>query len=160
MKKINWILLLLLIAGITLYSSCGGTDDGPPPPPEDTPQERKAAELAQNWSLGTNGSVRRDGQDVSDTYSNFIVTFTESGTSGSYTSSGGGDVWVDGGGSWTFTSSNPIDASSITIGSNNISINVSGTSLILQFSIAEDAAGIGARVAGIDGDWEFSMETN
>jgi hypothetical protein len=156
MKRVNWILSIGIIAGLTLYASCGGTDPVPPVV-EDTPQDIARANLSKNWGLGTSGSIRRDGQDVTDDFSGFTISFTESG---SYTASGGGDVWPDGSGTWSFTGTDTNDASSITIGGDNVEINVASTSLLLQFNIAEDGAGIGARVSGINGDWEFSMVTN
>ena len=154
MKKVNWIVSVTLIVGLTLYASCGGGDDVVPPPIEPTPQEVARLNLSKNWSIGTAGTVRRDGQDVTDDFSSFTLSFT---AGGSYTSSGGGDVWTDGGGSWDFTSTDDNDASSITIGGDDIDINVASSSLILEFNIADDGSGIGARLSGIDGVWEFSL---
>ncbi len=155
MKKLNWILGVALIAGLTLYSNCGS--DESPPPPEDTPQDIAKANLSKSWGLGATGSVKRDAQDVTIDFSSFTISFTEGG---SYTSSGGGDVWIDGTGSWNFSSTNTEDASSIAVGSDDIEINVSSSSLLMTFSIPDEGSGIGSRISGIGGEWEFSLQSN
>ncbi len=155
MKNLNWIVVVMVMVGLVGFSNCGD-DTGVVLPPEPTPQDIALANLTKAWSLGANG-VKRDGSDVTSDFTGFTVTFTESG---SWTSSGGEDVWPGTSGSWSFTSSEANDASSITIGGDVIQINVSATSLLMQFIIPDGGAGIGARLSGIDGDWVFSMEAN
>ena len=146
MKNLVWLVLLF---AITLLSNCG---DDVPPLLAVTAQDLAKVNLSQTWEIGSNGSVTRDGQDVSDGFSNFTLTFSNTGT---YSSSGGGDVW-DTSGSWRFTSSDADDASSITIGEIVISVSVSVSHIQLQFSIPDGGTGIGARTGGIDGNWEIS----
>ena len=139
MKNLNWIVVVVVMVGLVGFSSCGD-DGGVVVLPEDTPQDIAQDNLSSAWSLGTNGTVRRDGQDVTTDFSSFTVTFTEGG---SWNSSGGGDVWPGTSGSWSFTSSDANDASSITIGGDVIQINVSATSLLMQFNIPDGGVGIG-----------------
>jgi len=148
-------LLALLIGGLTYLSNCGGGDDPPPPqlPDEPTAQEEVTQDLSQSWSIGTTGSVKRDGVDISSDLSDLVVTFRDNFT---YSSSGGKELWVEtSNGSWQYASSNSNDASSILIGNNEISMTVTSTTLRLLFTIPEGSAGIGARTSGIEGSFEF-----
>ena len=156
MKLIKIVgLLALFIGGFTCLSSCGGGGDDPIPLPDDEPtaQEEATENLAQSWPIGTTGSVKRDGVDITSDLSDFTITFRDNFT---YSSSGGKELWVDtSNGSWTYTSSNPSDASTILIGDDEISMTVTSTTLRLQFTVLEGSAGIGARTSGIDGSFEF-----
>jgi len=69
-----------IISFLTLLGSCKD-DDSPPPPSEIIDL------LAKTWDIGSNGSVIEDGLNVSDQFSNFIITFNKDFT---YSSTGGG----------------------------------------------------------------------
>ena len=86
-KTVKNLVWLVLLFAITLLSNCG---DDVPTLPAVTAQDLAKVNLSQTWEIGSNGSATRDGQDVSDGFSNFTLTFSSTST---YSSSGGGDVW-------------------------------------------------------------------
>ena len=123
------------------------------PQVELTVQDQVANQLAQSWSIGTTGSVKRDGVDISSDLSDLVITFRKNGT---YSSSGGKELWVEtNAGSWEFSSSDPDDASNIMIGDKDIAITVSSSTLRIQLTVPEGSAGVGARTSGIAGFFEF-----
>jgi len=150
MKSLNFILSLVCVVGLTFYSSCGSDDSGGGP--DLTNQEITTALLTGTWDISNSGSITRDNVNVTTDFSSFVLTFTDGG----FTSTGGGDLWASTG-SWAYTSTSTDDASSITIGSLDISIAVSETSLTMNFTIPDGALGVGFRSSGVDGNYQISL---
>ena len=92
--KIRYINHLLIFALIITGACSESSSTGLIPPDQDLPstqQETFTANLTSGpWNVGQNGTVTRDNVDVSDQFTQFVLTFKDDFT---YTSSGGGDLW-------------------------------------------------------------------
>jgi len=149
MKSLNLVLSLVCVVGLIFYSSCGSDDGG------DlglTNQEITTALLTKTWDITNSGTITRDNVNITTDFSNFVLTFTASG----YTSTGGGDLWSSSG-TWSYTSTDPTDNSSITIGTIDISIAVSQSSLTMNFTVPDGSNGIGFRTSGVDGNYQITL---
>ena len=102
--KIRYINNLLIFA-VIIAGACA--ESSPVPliiPPNDLPptaQETFAENIDGTWNVAQNGSVLRDNVDVSDQFTSFVLSFDQEGA---WTSVGGGDLWPDGEGTWSFVS--------------------------------------------------------
>jgi len=149
-RYINFLFILsLLIAGACGESSSVGLI---PPPDDDLPISQREAFVedltSSPWNVGENGTVTRDNVDVSDQFVAFVLTFNEDFT---YTSTGGGDLWPDGSGSWQFVSNTGIGE--ILVGGVEMSAVVSASQLALSFNIADPEGAVTGRVADLTGGY-------
>jgi len=148
-RYINFLFILsLLIAGACAESSSVGLI----PPDDDPPislRETFVEDLTSSpWNVGDNGTVTRDNVDVSDQFVEFVLSFSDDGT---YTASGGGDLWPDGTGSWQFASDTGIGQ--IVVGGVVMSATVSASKLTLIFGISDPEGAISGRVADLTGEY-------
>ncbi len=148
-RYINYLLILaLIIVGACAENSSVGLippDDTLPP----TQQETFTNTLtSSSWNIGQDGTVTRDNVDVTDQFAEFVVSFKDDFT---YTSSGGGDLWPDGSGTWQFASESGI--SQIIVGGVEMSVNLASGQLNLSFNIADPEGAIQGRVANLTGEY-------
>jgi hypothetical protein len=105
------------------------------------------------WTIA-GGTVTLDGGDVTDSFSNFQITFT--GTT--YSSSGGGDVWPDAtNAAWTYDGTDVADASTI-IPASQVEVQIvvtKGSQLSLTFTVTD----AGARRNGLSGNYTFELKS-
>ena len=143
----------LLISALIIAGACSeSSSTGLIPPDQDLPptqQETFTDNLtAGAWNVGQNGTVTRDNVDVSDQFTQFVLTFKNDFT---YTSSGGGDLWPDETGSWQFVSDTGIGQ--ILVGGVEMSVTVSASQLTLIFTISDPEGAISGRVADLTGEY-------
>ncbi|WP_235893383.1 hypothetical protein [Litoribacter populi] len=97
------ILALIILAAA---SACGSET---PEPDVKTPEELATEELANDgtatWSVAQGGSVTKDGDNQTDLFSEFTITFNASGQSRTYSTSEGQGIF-DASGNWSLTGNN------------------------------------------------------
>jgi len=143
----------LLIFTVLVVWGCGdnaSTSLIPPGDPLPSTQQKSFTQrlTSGSWNVGQDGTVSRDNVDVSDQFSEFVITFEDDFT---YTSSGGGDLWSDDTGTWQFVSESGIDQ--ILVGGVEMSVTVSASKLTLIFSINDPEGAIQGRVADLTGEY-------
>lgn len=151
-RLIPFLILLLLS-----LQSCG---DDPVPPTPKTAEELALEALAgtgtKTWTL-TLGSVKKNGTDVTSTYSGFELTFN-AGTSKTYTSKNTNDLF-DTNGTWNFAGANfdkIVLSGTKPAATREISFTESSGKLTLIFTIPQP----GARLFGtqaVAGNYEFVL---
>jgi hypothetical protein len=103
MKTIRFTLALLSI--VVLLSNCGKKNDpGPVPPTPKTEAELRAAILTGGtgtWTPSSSNPITVNGLEVSELFQGFTISFTGTGTGGTYTTTGTTPVWARSG-TWTF----------------------------------------------------------
>ncbi len=152
MKSLTYFLIYFTAIGFFL-TVCSPSED---------PRVPTAREIATDaiindgkpW-ITVGGTVTQDGSDVTDSFSDFEITFTGTG----YTSSGGGDVWPDGvNARWIFPGNDAEDASTI-IREDELDIQISATKgEQLTFTFTLLPVGSGGRSNGLDGNYFFDLK--
>lgn len=152
-------LLLIAFFAVLMISlqSCG---DDPVPQTPKTAEELAIEALAgtgtKTWTL-TGGTVKKNGTDVTSTYSGFELTFN-AGTTKTYTSKNSNDLF-DSNGSWDFAGANFdkfVLSGSKPAATREISFTESSGKLTLLFTIPQP----GARIFGtqaVAGNYEFVL---
>lgn len=95
MRTKHYALYMCLLLGVVTAGSCRSDDPAGP-----TAQEEAFEKLSGTWSLGSTGSITIDGQDASQNYPGFGLSFTN----GTYATTNAGDLfrasgtwqWADG----------------------------------------------------------------
>ncbi len=145
MKKLSYLLSLLFLMTLTVFTSC--KDDEGDNPPAPTAQETKAKQLAGTWTVtnvtrpGVTGNVIEDGQTVT-------LTFTEDGTySATNTDVMPGETPAfPSGTTWAWPNTTSTNSIVITPGNVNFNaLNVTDNSLTFTYT-TQDAKSQGADV--------------
>ena len=151
-------LLILFFAVISIcLQSCG---DDPTQPTPKTPEELAIEALAgtgtKTWTLA-GGTVKKNGTDVTSTYSGLELTFN-AGTAKTYSSKNSNDLF-DANGTWEFGGANfdkIILSGTKPAATREISFTESSGKLTLLFTIPQP----GARIFGtqaVAGNYEFVL---
>lgn len=137
--------------------SCG---DDPTPTTPKTAEELAVEDLAgtgtKSWTL-TAGSVKKNGTDVTSTYTGFELTFNV-GTTKTYTSKNSNDLF-DSNGTWEFAGANfdkIILSGTKPAATREISFTESSGKLTLLFTIPQPGARIFGTLA-VAGNYEFVL---
>lgn len=145
MKK---LVILLLCFGF--LASCGEEQKTP----EELAIEKLTGEIGITYTVGTTGYVKRNQIDESKFYPNLSLKLQ--GTTKSYTSSGGDDLF-DASGNWEFVGTN-FDKIRLTgnkpAAQVDISYTKNGKDIILVFSVPTPPGG---RVASLTGNYEIKL---
>lgn len=147
--------LVFFLIGTLLMSlaGCGGGGDDPQP----TIAEQQFEKLSGvTWTVN---QVTRDGNTVTDEFTNFTIVFSgnlntdKTNVNGTYTTTNGGEVFPSG--TWSF-SENSINSLMIRIVNSTqypTQYSVSDTNLQLSFTYSAT----GGRTQILDGDYTFSL---
>lgn len=142
MRSIHIIRILCVALLLGLHISCKKKKKDEEP----SAQELALEALAHSWSV-SNGSVIRDGLDVSANYVGLQLTFSD----GSYNTSNAGELFAASGTwEWVGESTTQLtmdDGKTVTIGS------VSGTTLVISF----DHTGTGGTAFGVSGAYQITL---
>tara|TARA_R110001592_G_scaffold122032_1_gene328365 strand:- start:127 stop:558 length:432 start_codon:yes stop_codon:yes gene_type:complete len=134
---------LFVVCAILIITAC--KKEGEPDVP--TAQKEAFEKLSGNWSLGTTGSIKLDGNDISGNYDGFMLSFTNGG----YTTTNAGEL-LNATGTWEW--SNP-QAGEITLdGDRSVTINNLTTS---QFMFSFTFSGSGGVRAGTEGSYLITV---
>ena len=136
-KTLRLILLLLAFTSILFVSSCDKD--------EATPEPTKDELIQKTFTVGSTGTIMRDGVDVSDEFANMTLGFNSNGT---YTSTNGGRVFRSSGTwAWNTDKSNmildgdfPMDV-----------VEVTETFVRLRFTLTYERAESNGRVSAVVG---------
>ena len=127
-------------------------------------QELNAQKLVKSWQIGQNGNARFDLTSITSEFADFQITFSGDKNGGSYTTSGGQDVF-DASGTWTFVPENPngirLTGTKAAAGK-NVTMVFSGARLILDFTVSGVTANTSAtnqRIESLAGNYRFELET-
>ena len=134
------ITCLALILGLSISCKNKNTEEEP------SAQELALEELAYTWSVN-NGSVIRDGLDVSANYPGMQVTIS----AGNYTTINAGDLFAASG-TWDWVGESTTrltldDGKTVTIGT------VNETTLVISF----DHTGTGGAAFGVSGSYQITL---
>jgi hypothetical protein len=144
--NINLVFIAIALLSIGSYKKKTVTPDTP------TELELQLEALMNNnssWGL-TNGSVIKDGYDVTSQFSGFTLNIGEF----TYTTSNGLDTAWPSSGNWEFSNNNPNKV----LRSDGVLIDVTLTNgqLTLSFTVAN----LGGKTSGINGNYEFTLTSN
>lgn len=158
MKRLGYYFFAVLLTGTMFLASCGG-DDGGNTTPDDGPAEPTAVEQAfinltsangttntsgsKVWKLGT---VKKDGTDVTSDFAGFTITLN---ANKQWQTANGGGVWASSG---TYDATTSV----MTISGTSINYTSDGSSLTMNFTIANNTA-VGGKPEVVDGAWEFAL---
>jgi len=138
---LGWIVITLGLIALGLgISSC--SDDNDPAEDQDL--------LVRTWTLGTDGSVKKDDADVSADYAGLQVTFVKDGT---YTSAHAVRLFKSSG-TWERKGSSQLNLDGdfeVTIAS------VTATDLSLQLTLNEDDL-VGGRTQALVGEYDIHLK--
>ncbi len=137
------------IAYIVIIAFSFSCDKNSVEPKEPTVLEAQLAPLQNEdtpWSI-TNGSVTKDGYDVSDQFNGFNLTFGEF----TYTTQNAVTSAWPSSGTWEFSNNDPNKI----MRDDGVLMNAifSNNSLVLTFNVSN----IGGRVKGVDGEYTFIL---
>jgi len=119
-----------------------------------SPEQLNTLKWTKTWSLGANGHVLVDGQDITSDYSGFEITFESTGDSKIYQVHNGQKAFPVAIDTWNFTDET---YTSIVRGSDGVIIagEINENTLLLNLSIPIP----NGRVEGTYGNFEFMLET-
>lgn len=148
--KISKILSYAVLISIIVLLGCKKDEVIPP-----TEEEKQLDLLVGTWSLG-NGTVTLDGDDRAADWAGFEVTFTDS-KGYSTISSFDDNVWPPVG-TWDFQGTTG-SGLNVLVRSDGIpmNINLSASSLTLNFDYLITRINKNGRVESIEGNWIFSL---
>ena len=147
MKKITCLIIFSIVTGFFFI----GCEDPPPSAWDNT--INALINDGKAWKVD-GGMVSMDGSDVTESFANFEIIFTNE----TYSSTGGGDVWPDGTGvQWIFKGEDPNNASTIIrIDQVQVLIVVTkGDQLNMDFTVPEP----GMKTKGLSGNYNFNLKS-
>jgi hypothetical protein len=155
----RFLSFLQFVLFFSLLVAC--KEKGEDPVTKKTPEQLATEALSgtgtAQWTVAGGGSVARDGQNVTSTYTTFELIFN-AGTSKTYSTKNGGELF-DANGNWSFAGTNFdkfILTGSKPAATREISFTQTGTTLRLDFRIPLP----GARVDGtsaLSGNYTFNL---
>jgi hypothetical protein len=161
MKKLDWIthtvernayrigliiITLSLLVIVSVLSGCSDDDDKKAIDPRET--------LPGTWTLGANGSVVKDGSDVTDDYAGLQIAFAANST---YTGTNSEPLWNNAGTwAWATTSTTALTLD----GDFAVFVTtLDSETLVLRFTLAADDLE-GGRVSSLAGEYTVTLERN
>lgn len=157
--KFNYLRLLSFLIIAAFAQACWNDE---PTPPQKTAEELAIEALTEtgriNWVIAGGGTVKRDGNLVTDLYQNFELNLSANTAAKTYTSKNNNDIF-DNAGTWSFAGSNfdkIILTGSQPVSGREISFTRNGDRLILIFTIPLPGARING-VQAIAGTYEFDL---
>ncbi|MEM6522769.1 MAG: hypothetical protein AAF693_03210 [Bacteroidota bacterium] len=153
MKKISYLLSVVILAGVLAMTGCGDDDSSGP-----TITEQQLSALVGTWAP-TNGdasvTLGGSGNDAPGDWSNFSITFTNSQTA-SVSNVPDEVIGMFAINSFTF-SNESVTNIGLTFGADAATVQVnSETNIILSFTL-EDGGSLGARTSSVQGNWSFDL---
>ena len=152
MKKISYLLSLMVLISFLGFISCGG-DDGPEP----TVEEQQLENLVGTWSTTADDDVTLNGSNAPGDWSNFSITFTQQkGVSVSGAPTSEVDIFAistyqpTGTGTTSFTLQFNGDASE------TANVNIASPNMTMTFTLDEGDK-LGAKVLSVQGNWAFDL---
>lgn len=148
----SYFIAIAMIMALSFIPGCGDNDD-----PELSAKDKQTELLAKKWSIKTDvNSVTLNGDDDTDNWPGFTVTFNSNGTyaASNISKERLNTVWSTSG-TWSFKS----DTNLNTIVRNDgveINISVDEANLSMSFNYSKS----NGRIAGIEGEWMFDMMVN
>jgi len=141
--RIGWAIIAISLLSLAfMLTSCQGDDK------KSDPQDL----LRQTWILGTDGTVTKDGSDVTDEYTGLTVTFANDGT---YTALNSGHFF-QASGTWAWQ--DEAKTSLALDGDFLVSVvELTKTDLHLQLELSVDDLE-GGRVTGLVGDYDIKLK--
>lgn len=162
MKKLQPIFMICAIASLTIFMSCGGDDSGDDGGDPIDPRDAQGQMLSGTWNVTTaefEDTARPDWDGATVTF-----TYNADSDEGTYVVTGvpteaeGADAAAVLGAegesiSWTFEGENDVNT---IVREDGVEMNISSlTDSGLAFNF--ELTGVGSRVAGFDGTWEFVL---
>jgi len=154
MKHTNKLFALATI--LTLVFSVGCKKDDPNPPSQDVPGQA----LAGTWTVTEANNVTGP---AADQFSNFSITITANASGVNYTTTNSGDelVFPDAG-SFVVEASDDFDEGAEVLREpDNVPVDINllegGDVMNMTFTIDISTASINGRVAGINGEYNFTL---
>ncbi len=167
MNKLFNLFTATTIFALVIFISCGG-DGGDNPDPDPDPIADQLAVLLNGGQAftATAGGVKQDGIAAGE-WDSFAITFTGSGSSGSFTTTGrpsstdvpNVDVVWPASGTWAFAdaaTAGEKDVSKVVRKPDDVTINLSVTSTKISLTFLIEEAGAG-RTQGVTGTWVFEF---
>jgi hypothetical protein len=142
--RIGWTIIAISLLSLAFgLTSCQGDDEK-----ESDPHDL----IKRTWVLGSDGSISKDGSDVTDEYAGLKVTFASDGT---YTSLNSGHFF-DASGTWTWQG-NAMTGITLDGDFSVVIAELSETDLHLQLTLdADDLQG--GRVKGLVGEYDIHLK--
>ena len=143
MKTLLIMINIFVLLSLTLYSSCDKAEAVVDILP--TEQELFVIDISKTWDISNQGSITKDGVDITSQFPDFTLTFGNK----TYSSSGGLNLWLDGSGTWDFANAEtttPIILEGITM-----DVTLSSSSVALSFTLGSTP--IGGRNSSVSGNY-------
>ncbi|MEM9895754.1 MAG: hypothetical protein AAF789_05245 [Bacteroidota bacterium] len=146
MKYIKTLLFATIISTLLFTTSCGGDDDSP------SDADRATSQLVGTW-IAT-GVILDNISVLSPTYDNFQLIVN---SDLSYDTNGGAPAFTDNGGFFTL---GEVMGDIINVTMDGVAatftVDTETNTALLEFTAPSDP--IGARVSGLNGDYQFSLQ--
>ena len=154
MKTIHLLRACMSILILSLATACG--DDTPDPATEEVPGQ----ELAGTWAVSEANDVTGP---AADQFTGFSISITANASAVSYTTTGGGDplVFPEQGTLIVEATDNFEESAEVLREPDNVpmtvSLSESGDAMDLTFTIDIGTTAANGRIAGINGEYNFSL---
>lgn len=153
MKKISYVLNILILTAVLAMIGCGDDDSSGP-----TVTEQQLSALVGIWAP-TNGdasvTLGGGGNDAPGDWSNFSITFS-SAQAASVSNVPGEVIGMFAFNSFDF-SNESLENIGLTFGADAATVQVnSTTNIILNFTL-EDGGTLGGRTSSVQGNWSFDL---
>lgn len=154
MKTIHLLRACMSILILSLATACG--DDTPDPATEEVPGQ----ELAGTWAVSEANDVTGP---AADQFTGFSISITANASAVSYTTTGGGDplVFPEQGTLIVEATDNFEEGAEVLREPDNVpmtvSLSESGDAMDLTFTIDIGTTAANGRIAGINGEYNFSL---
>lgn len=141
--RIGWIIITISLLSLAMGLTSCGSDDEKEADPQDL--------IHKTWVLGTDGSVMKDGSDVTEDYAGLKVTFSDDGT---YTAVNSGHFF-NASGTWAWQG----DGVTNILTDGDFSIDVTElTETVLHLHLTLDADDLeGGRTKGLVGEYDLTL---
>ncbi len=153
MKKLNYLLTLVVLVSFFAVVGCGGDDpDGP------TVLEQQREALVGTWVTQSGSDVKLNSADAPGDWSNFTITFTAQGdvsvTGDDPTNEV--DIFQISQYSISGTQVNTFTLTFNNVASETANVTISGNSMTMSFTLDEDDK-LGAKTYSVQGNWVFNL---
>lgn len=151
MKETKKILAFFALIQLATLFGCGKDESV-----TQSEEELQTEKLAHSWIVGDNSTVKRNSDDLTTKYAEFVLRFTKSGA---YSIVGDQQNIFFPSGKWEFVDDT---YKKVSLNKDEISIDVSLDEerqlLTLTFNLQENKLIGGGRVAGITGEYTFVLD--
>ena len=138
---------IFVLLSLTMYSSCDNAEAVIDILP--TEQELFVIDISRSWNISNNGSIVKDGVDITSQFPDFTLTFGNK----TYISSGGLNLWLDGSGTWDFA--NAETTTQIILEGITMDVTLGSNSLALSFTLGSTL--IGGRNSSVTGNYIITV---